>query len=349
MASNSVNFTPENTPFTINADILDTPVLVCDSDFKIIYKNRASCCLEIKRLGSYITHYISSNDKNLLQQNNFSNTPCICLYLNLKDNKNQNFCAYVCNHTQTNGNTLWIIPRMPSVYFKYLSHINDFQSKLLSFMPSVARCIVANKSSNQWQTQHDLAKIISQKCLLTAINYLSSFTPSNTIAFEYMVSILRRFIFEHFTPLGYNVNVISIQTYHLFLVENSSVFLCLYLNLLITLLECSKLPHANINVKLENDMVVIETSVNLEFVPDCQNDLDWLAFIYKNHSFNFTVCCKLCEILGFKVNIFPYSDGIYNCKISLKSRILLPGMLRSPSNDDFDVMYNKFIYFLKDI
>ncbi len=347
MTNKSVNLNPESTPFTINADILDTPIIVCDNNFKIVYKNRAASYLKLRRLGSYITSYISSEHKLLLQKNDFEINPCIFLTLNLTGNQSDTLSAYVCPYSFKPNCTIWIIPKITNTAIWYLNHNDSFQNKMLSFIPLTARCIIANESSNHIENSNDIANIIAKKCVLTSINYLSGITPASTIGFEYISAILRRFILEHIPPIGYSANINLAPTSNLFLVCNSNEFLCLYLNLLICILDCSNQPFVNIDFKIEGNMAVIETKVDLKLVPLCQNDLDWLAFTYQSHSYNFTICCKLCQLLGFDVTILPCNEEPYNCKVLMKSRVCMPGLLRSPSDDDFDVMYNKFIYFLK--
>lgn len=347
MTNKSVNSNPESTPFTINADLLDTPIIVCDNNFKIVYKNRAASYLKLRRSGSYITNYISSNDKLLLKENNFENTPCVYIPLTLNEEQDSSVFAYICSYAFEENSTIWIIPQMINSSLRLLKNNEKFQNNLQSFIPLAAHCIIADKSTNHSPSQNDLAKIIAQKCTLTSINRLFGIAPTDTLAFEYMASILRRFIFEHFSSMGYNITVDLTDTSRLLLVDNSNEFMCLYLNLLMHLLDCSDQPCTNIKFKIEGNMAVIETNIHLKVVPNCKNDLDWLSFTFLNHSLNFTDAYKFCQMLGFDVTILPYNDEIYNCKVLMKSRVYMPGLLCSPSDDDFDVMYNKFIYFLK--
>lgn len=346
VTNNFINSVSENLPFKINTDTLNSPILICTDKFKILYKNKSSSFLGVKRVGSYITHHISDRDIELLKLNDFEINPCICVNLHTANKNEESVLAFVCKYSFDSNRTLWFFPKINEMFINSAAQNDDFKSDLLRFFPYVARFITAEKPTTDEASSIKLSVALSKACIYSAIDRFSVFSEFPTLSYNSLTSLVQRFISENFEPLGYNLHITSITPKEFFLVKDPHVLLSMYFNLLLSLLECSEIPAGEITVTIENCEAVIKTCIQLEFEPNLETDLNFLASVYQSRSLDFTVCCKLCNMLGLKIDISPCKKQLYNYEFSLRTPLSLPSRMHSPTEDNFDVMYNKLLYFL---
>lgn len=331
-------------PFMVYADQSNTPILVCDEEYKIVYKNTSAKYLEFKRIGSFVTNHLSKQDRLRLHEHNFDKNPCFCSTL---DNQSSQYSVvFVCKYPINPCNTLWIIPKMPSIALQH------WGNKLKSFIPIFAHCINAEEPGNthRLSEKDNVIQIIKRKSLAIALENFISSKNQNPQDYSTTALMIQRFLTTHLPSVGYKPEVTYYSANNFFLIQNANVFACLYLNTLFTLLECTALNTVKVTIKTENSSSAIETKLCLANAPKAATSLIDLASNYQEHTIDLMLCHEILSLYNIDTEIYPIDGDEYNYTVIMKSDLLMPGLLCSPVLDcSLDDLYNKFLLFLGNI
>ncbi len=301
------------TQSSINADIVDTPIFICDINDDIIYKNNAAYLANAPRKNTSILAYIPERDriKYISVKNGESQCECISVFFG-----ESSVTGYVCQYKSYSLETFFIIPKSVGG-FTDSKHALNFRNYISKLAKTIDYGFESCKKQRRVLKGIELLRSSNFLCLMQIMSLSRTMSMHASDA----QSVIVRYLSRELLPAGYSINGADINDEcNSIYFENSEILISAFMNML-TVFISEEPGNVNISVKNIDKTVCFEALFRSRLEIDKRyDDIITFAENFPEKECEISILQFLCNELGWDIKITPYFSSDSNMILSLTSK-----------------------------